>query len=156
MAEGVSASSLQAGFIELASIVRALHGDWSAPAGGYDGWSCKDLLAHLSSSQASLVRMIASANEPAPPDGSPPFDSDRWNAAMVRRRAGTDAQELLNEFDLGTTQLVEALTDIDMNKKVTAGAFPGQTIASAMAEMLDHQRQHLDDLRRSLHAHPER
>jgi len=54
VAEGVSASSLQAGFVELASIVRALHGDWSAPASGYEGWTCKDLLAHLSSTEASL------------------------------------------------------------------------------------------------------
>lgn len=153
MAEGVSASSLQAGFIELASIVRALHGDWSAPADGYDGWTCKDLLAHLSSSEASLPRMIASAHEPPRPDGQP-FDSDRWNAAMVRRRANTDPQELLNEFDLGTNQVVEALTDIDVHKTVTVGAFPGYTIAGAMAEMLEHQRHHLDDLRASLHRHP--
>lgn len=154
MAEGVSASSLQAGFLELASIVRALHGDWSAPATGYEGWSCKDLLAHLSSSQASLPRLIASANEAPKPD-APPFDADRWNAAMVRRRSGTDPQELLNEFDLGTNQLVEALTDADIHKVVTTGAWPGETIAAAMAEMLEHQRSHLQDLRTSLHAHPE-
>jgi len=154
MAEGVSASSLQAGFIELASIVRALHGDWSAPATGYEGWTCKDLLAHLSSSELSLSRIIASANEP-PPTDMPAFDADRWNAAMVRRRSDRDPQELLNEFDLGTNQVVEALTDIDVHKKVQAGAFPGYTIAAAMAEMLDHQRQHLDDLRSCLHKHPE-
>ena len=154
MAEGVSASSLQAGFIELASIVRALHGDWSAPVTGYDGWTCKDLLAHLSSSEASLARLVASANEPPNPD-APAFDANRWNAAMVRRRANTDPQELLNEFDLGTNQVVEALTDIDIHKVVTTGAWPGETIANAMAEMLDHQRQHLDDLRSCLHAHPE-
>lgn len=154
MAEGVTVSTLQAGFIELASIVRALHGDWSAPAAGYDGWTCKDLLAHLSSSEASLPRVLESAGQPARPDG-PPFDADRWNAAMVRRRTTTDSQELLNEFDMGTMKLVEALTDIDLQKRVSTGAFPGATVAEAMAEMLDHQRQHLEDLRRSLHAHPE-
>lgn len=153
MAEGVSASSLQAGFIELASIVRALHGDWSAPAAGYEGWTCKDLLAHLSSSEASLARIVESAGQPARGDGTP-FDADRWNASMVRRRSATDSQELLNEFDMGTNKVVEALTDIDLEKKVTAGAFPDSTIAEAMAEMLEHQRHHLDDLRSSLHAHP--
>jgi hypothetical protein len=153
VAEGVSASSLQAGFLELASIVRALHGDWSASADGYDGWTCKDLLAHLSSSEASLARVIASAGEPPRPD-APPFDADRWNASQVRRRADRDAQDLLNEFDLGTNQVVEALTDVDIHKPVTTGAFPGYTIAAAMAEMLEHQRHHLDDLRASLHRHP--
>ena len=149
----MTASSLQAGFIELASIVRALHGDWSAPASGYDGWSCKDLLAHLSSTEASLAQVVHSSTQPAK-DG-PPFDPNRWNASQVRKRADTDTQELLDEFDLGTNQVVEALTDIDLERKVTIGAYPGYTVGGAMAEMLEHQRHHLDDLRRSLHTHPE-
>ena len=155
MAEGVSASSLQAGFVELASIVRALHGDWSAPVAGYEGWSCKDLLAHLSSTEASLPAVVRSTSQPLR-DGAAPFDPNRWNASQVRKRAETDSQELLNEFDMGTTQLVDALTDLDMDKPVTVGAFPGYTVRDAMAEMLDHQKHHLDDLRAALHAHPER
>ena len=79
MAEGVSASSLQAGFVELASIVRALHGDWSAPVAGYEGWSCKDLLAHLSSTEASLPAVVRSTSQP-PRDGAAPNEH-----AAVRR-----------------------------------------------------------------------
>ena len=154
MAEGVSASSLQAGFVELASIVRALHGDWSAPASGYEGWTCKDLLAHLSSTEASLPAVVASSSRP-PVEGAAPFDPNRWNASQTRKRADTDPQELLNEFDMGTTQVVDVLTDVDLNKKVTIGAYPGYTLRDAMAEMLAHQKHHLDDLRASLHAHPE-
>jgi len=110
VAEGVSASSLQAGFVELASIVRALHGDWSAPAAGYDGWTCKDLLAHLSSTEVSLPAVVESSSRP-PVDGATPFDPDRWNASQTRKRTETDPQELLNEFDMGTTRLVDVLTD---------------------------------------------
>ena len=150
----MSASSLQADFVELAGIVRALHGDWSAPVSGYDGWTCHDLLAHLSSTQASLAAVAESSTKPAP-DSSVPFDSDRWNASQTRKRAGKDPQELLNEFDSGTTQLVDVLSDLDLEKKVTIGAFLGYTLRDAMAEMLEHQKQHLDDLRASLHAHPE-
>src|SRR5579871_565090 len=103
MADGTSETSLEAGFIELASIVRALHGDWSAPAGdGYDGWSCKDLLAHLSSSETALARIASSSTEPARASGEK-FDPDRWNASQIRKRADSSAQDLLNEFDLGTT-----------------------------------------------------
>jgi hypothetical protein len=149
-----SASALQAGYIELASIVRALHGDWSAPADGYDGWTCKDLLAHLSSSQASLPSLAESATQEAKP-GAEPFDADRWNRSQIRKRAEIDAQELLNEFDQGTTRLIEALTDADLSRPVTIGAYPGYKLGDAMAEMLEHQRQHLDDLRAALHAHPE-
>ena len=154
MAEATSASSLQAGYIELASIVRALHGDWSAPASGYDGWTCHDLLAHLSSSEASLPSLVESATQPQR-EGAEPFDADRWNRSQVRRRADKDPQELLNEFDAGTTRLVEALSDVDLTKKVTIGAYPGYSLGDAMAEMLEHQRHHLEDLRSSLHAHPE-
>ena len=152
MADGVSESSLQAGFIELASIVRALHGDWSAPAAGYDGWTLKDLLAHLSSTEASLAAVAVSATE-APSPGAEPFDADRWNRSQVRKRADKDAQELLEEFDMGTTRLVDVLTDLDLSKPVTIGAYPGYKLGEAMAAMLNHQRGHLDDLRAALHAH---
>jgi uncharacterized protein (TIGR03083 family) len=154
VAEGTSATALQAGYIELASIVRALHGDWSAAAQGYDGWTCHDLLAHLSSTEASLPSVIVSATEPQR-GGAEPFDADRWNRSQVRRRLDKDPQELLNEFDAGTTRVVEALTDVDLTKKVTIGAYPGYSLGEAMAEMLEHQRHHLEDLRSSLHAHPE-
>src|SRR5437764_6464315 len=108
MADDVSQSALQAGYIELASIVRALHGDWSAPADGYDGWTCKDLLAHISSTEASLPAVVASVTE-TPKPSAEPFDADRWNRSQLRKRAETDAQELLNEVDMGTTRLVEVL-----------------------------------------------
>jgi Mycothiol maleylpyruvate isomerase N-terminal domain len=154
MAEGSSASSLEAGFIELAGIVRALHGDWSAPAAGYDGWTCHDLLAHLSSTSASLASVASSSTQPARPD-APPFDNQRWNTSQVRKRADKDTQDLLDEYDMGTTHLVEVLSELDLDQKVTVGAYPGYTVRDAMAKMLEHQRHHLDDLRASLHAHPE-
>lgn len=154
MAGETSASALQAGYIELASIVRALHGDWSAPADGYEGWSCKDLLAHLSSTEAALPAVAESATDAERHAGGEPFDADRWNRSQVRKRTDRDAQELLDEFDTGTTKLIEVLTDMDFSKPVTVGAYPGYKLGAAMAEMLEHQRKHLDDLRAALHAHP--
>ena len=61
----------------------------------------------------------------------------------------------LVEFELGTTRLVDTLPDMDLTRPVTVGEFAGRPLREAMAEMLDHQRHHLDDLRASLHAHPE-
>src|SRR5438445_686729 len=140
MADGISETSLEAGFIELASIVRALHGDWTSAAGGeYGGWSCHDLLAHLSSTQASLPRIVTSSTEPAKP-GAEPFDADRWNGSQVRRRKEATDQDLLNEFDMGTTRLVETLTGMDLKQPVTIGPYVGMPLGEAMAEMLDHQR----------------
>lgn len=149
MAGETSLSSLQSGYIELAAIVRALHGDWTAPAPGYEGWTCRDLLAHLSSTAASLPAVASSVTEPKDPN-APPFDSNRWNASQVRRRAGKQAQELVDEYDAGTTRLVMVLSDLTLGTLVTIGPYSGVSLGAAMAEMLEHQRHHLSDLQRAL------
>jgi uncharacterized protein (TIGR03083 family) len=145
----LTSSSLQSGYIELAGIVRALHGDWTAPAPGYQGWTCRDLLAHLSSSAASLPAVASSVTEPKDPN-APPFDANRWNASQVRRRADREAQELIDEYDAGTTRLVMVLSDLSLETPVTIGPYAGVSLGEAMAEMLEHQRHHLSDLKEAL------
>lgn len=142
-------SALQSGYIELAGIVRALHGDWTAPAPGYDGWTCRDLLAHLSSSAASLPAVANSVTETRDPNAAP-FDSTRWNASQVRRRADKQAEDLIDEYDSGTTRLVMLLSDADLVAPVTVGPFAGLALGETMAEMLAHQRNHLSDLEKAL------
>ena len=144
-----SISTLQAGYIELATVVRALHGDWTAPAPGYEGWTCRDLLAHLSSTAASLPAVATSATEPKDPHANA-FDSNRWNASQIRRRADKEAQELIGEYDAGTKRLVEALYDSTLDARVTIGAYAGDSLGDAMAKMLEHQRGHLSDLKLAL------
>jgi uncharacterized protein (TIGR03083 family) len=149
VAGDTSISSLQSGYIELAGIIRALHGDWTAPVAGYDGWTCRDLLAHLSSSAASLPAVVSSITEPRDPN-APPFDSTRWNASQVRRRADKDAQELVDEYDAGTTRLVMVLEDARLDTPVSIGPFAGDSLGETMAKMLEHQRHHLSDLKEAL------
>jgi uncharacterized protein (TIGR03083 family) len=144
-----SISALQAGYIELAGVVRALHGDWSAAAPGYEGWTCRDLLAHLSSSAASLPAVAGSVNQPKDPN-APAFDSDRWNASQVRRRSDKQPQELIDEYDAGTTRLVMVLADQSVDTPVAIGPYAGVSLGEAMAKMLEHQRDHLSDLRKAL------
>ena len=149
MAGETSGSSLQSGYIELASIVRALHGDWTAPAPGYEGWTCRELLAHLSSTAASLPAVASSVTQPKDPN-APTFDPNRWNASQVRRRADKEAQELIDEFDAGTTRLVTVLSDSTLDALVTIGPYAGVSLGEAMTEMLEHQRHHLSDLQGAL------
>jgi uncharacterized protein (TIGR03083 family) len=144
-----SGSSLQSGYIELASIVRALHGDWTAPAPGYEGWTCRELLAHLSSTAASLPAVASSVTQPKDPN-APTFDSNRWNASQVRRRADKEAQALIDEFDAGTTRLVALLSDLTLDTLVTIGPYAGVSLGEAMEGMLEHQRHHLSDLQGAL------
>ena len=135
----------------MAGIVRALHGDWTAPAPGYDGWTCRDLLAHLSSTAASLPAVASSVTEPIDPNARP-FDPDRWNASQVRRRADKEPQELIDEYDAGTTRLVIVLSDLKLDTVVTIGPYAGLSLGDAMSEMLEHQRHHLSDLEGALAA----
>ena len=144
-----SISALQAGYIELAGVVRALHGDWSAAAPGYEGWTCRDLLAHLSSSAASLPAVASSVSQPKDPN-APAFDSDRWNASQVRRRSDKQPQELIDEYDAGTTRLVMVLADLSVDTPTAIGPYAGESLGEAMAKMLEHQRHHLSDLRKAL------
>jgi uncharacterized protein (TIGR03083 family) len=144
-----SISALQAGYIELAGVVRALHGDWSASAPGYEGWTCRDLLAHLSSSAASLPAVASSVSQPKDPN-APAFDSDRWNASQVRRRSDKQPQELIDEYDAGTTRLVMVLADLSVDTPIAIGPYAGVSLGEAMAKMLEHQRHHLSDLRKAL------
>jgi uncharacterized protein (TIGR03083 family) len=144
-----SLSELNSGYIELAGIVRALHGDWTSPAPGYDGWTCRDLLAHLSSSAASLPDVVSSATRTRDPN-APAFDSTRWNASQVRRRSDKKPEELVDEYDSGTTRLVMVLGDADLDRPVTIGPFTGTPLGETMAGMLEHQRQHIADLEHAL------
>ncbi len=149
MAGETSLSELNSGYIELAGIVRALHGDWTSPAPGYEGWTCRDLLAHLSSSAASLPDVVSSATRTRDPN-APAFDSTRWNASQVRRRSDKKPEELVDEYDSGTTRLVMVLGDADLDRPVTIGPFTGTSLGETMAGMLEHQRQHIADLEHAL------
>jgi hypothetical protein len=87
--------------------------------------------------------------EPKDPN-APVFDPDRWNASRVRRRADKKPQELIDEYDAGTTRLVAALSDLTLDTTVTIGPHAGMSLGESMAEMLEHQRHHLSDLEGAL------
>jgi hypothetical protein len=92
---------------------------------------------------------VSSITEPRDPN-APPFDSTRWNASQVRRRADKDAQELVDEYDAGTTRLVMVLEDAKLDTPVSIGPFAGDSLGETMAKMLAHQRHHLSDLKEAL------
>jgi uncharacterized protein (TIGR03083 family) len=149
-ADGTRAN-IRDGYTALATHALALDGKWAAPAPGYDGWTCKDLLAHLSSTAASLPAVAGSVVAVASSAGpSVPFDSDRWNASQLRRRADKETQELMLELESGTDRLVAQLAELPLDQPITIGPYAGLSLGHAMREMLEHQRHHLADLERAL------
>jgi len=78
------------------------------------------------------------------------FDSDRWNASQVRRRRELSAAELKSELEQAGREMDAILAELPVAETIGAGPFAGETAAAAMAYMVDHQRDHLAELRRAL------
>jgi hypothetical protein len=142
---------LRAAFADVTADIAANQGPWNAPT-GYLDWSAKDLLAHLSSTQAALPAVARSRPDPGAPASPEKFDSDRWNASQVRRRKELAPADLIAELESGTRELDGLLAELPLAEPIGGGPFAGETAGQAMANMIDHQREHLAELRRSLAA----
>src|SRR5207302_3366212 len=125
VAEDVERLCLRVAWRELEREVAALAGGWQAPSGLGD-WSAKDLLAHISSTQAAMAPALSA---PAPAAGAEPFDSDRWNASQIRKRRELPAEQLLDEVRRGTAALDAALRAADLSASMPAGAYAGRRVA---------------------------
>jgi uncharacterized protein (TIGR03083 family) len=140
--------TLRAGLAEMARVAGELEGDWSRPA--TEGWTARDLLAHVSSSVAAIPAVLR-AGPPAPgAEPAPPFDADRWNASMVRRRAEQPPEALVAEIDAAVRDLTGMLRDLDLDRPVHAGPSASQPVAEAMRVVVSHGLTHLEELRAAL------
>jgi pimeloyl-ACP methyl ester carboxylesterase len=138
----------------LAQAVMELEGDWGRSS-GLEGWSAKDLLAHLSSSQAMLAGIISRPPpENGPGKGGEPFDGDRWNASQVRRRRESTPEDLRHELWAGTHALDQALHGADLGSEVWVGPQAGSSLGAYLDYMQAHQEEHLAELKRALAATP--
>lgn len=158
LAADVERTAIAAEFRSLARQAAALAAaaglDWARPAQGEgDGWDARNLLAHLSSTQAAMAGVVAAPPAAAPRAGDgqrPAFDPDRWNASQVRRRQERTPAELADEMRLGAERVHAALLAADLGGPAGAGNFTGLPLGEAMERMLEHQRGHLAELRAAL------
>lgn len=127
---------------------------WQRPT-SYPDWTGHDLLAHLSSTQKALPRVVESAFAPSSASGSgEPFDADRWNASQVRRRRDQPSQGLIEEFRQGAVELASTIEEQvrpeDLARPVPLGAGRGHALGESLEELFEHQRGHLSDLLQSV------
>jgi len=156
LAVDVARTAVAAGFWSLAReaawMAASPRVGWSRPAQGERGeWNAKDVLAHVSSTQAAMAAVIAApppaGNEGA---GAAAFDSARWNASQVRRRKERTPAELADEMRRGAEQVQAALMGADLDTPIRIGPYEGVSLNVAMEAMLRHQRGHLAELRAAL------
>jgi pimeloyl-ACP methyl ester carboxylesterase len=142
---------LRAGLADVTDDIATLEGGWNAPT-GYLDWTAKDLLAHLSSTQAALPAVARSRRSETDVAPAEKFDSDRWNASQLRRRKELPAADLIAELRAAAAEMDGVLAELPLDESIGSGPYAGETAAAAMASMIDHQREHLAELRRSLAA----
>ena len=152
IAAEIERTCLRAGWADVTGEVLALDGDWTRQT-GYQEWSSRDLLLHLTSTASALPAVASSRLDPDS-DGtrSESFDSDRWNASQLRRRQEQSPDDLKAELDKAGTEMDAVLAELATDEVVGAGAYAGETAAAAMRYMIGHQREHLDELTRTLGA----
>ena len=144
LAADVERLCLEAGFEWAARRARGLQGDFARRA--LVDWDARELLAHVASTQSALPTVLRAA-APAPDAAAAlPFDSDRWNASQVRRRAEVSVDGLLDEVEAGTRETRAALREVAMEQALHAGPYAGRTVASGMRAMIRHQLGHLEEL----------
>jgi pimeloyl-ACP methyl ester carboxylesterase len=159
LAADVERTAIAAAFASVAREAAELEGDWSRPVhGGSEAagdeagepWRARDLLAHLSSTQAAMAQVVTTPPSEEADGERPRFDPDRWNASQVRRRRELSPADLVSEMRRGAVGLQAALMDVDLEQVVAAGSFAGLPVRDAMQRMVEHQRVHLEELRRTL------
>lgn len=139
---------LEAGFAEVARRARALEGDFAR--GALSDWSARDVLVHIVSTQSALASVLRAPAPSAGSGGGKAFDSDRWNASQLRKRAGVPADALIAELEEGTREVRAALREARLETVLGTGPYAGRTVASGMRAMVRHQREHLDQLEAAL------
>jgi len=147
MAAELERLCLRAGMADVVAQILAAEGDFQRPT-GYRDWTAKDLLAHLSSTQAALVAVATSQASTDRPEER--FDSDRWNAGQVRRRAEQPVAALKEELSAARAELAAVLAELPVAETIGTGPYAGEAAAIVMATMIEHQRGHLAELTRTL------
>ncbi len=127
--------------------------DWQRQV--YDnGWTVKQVFAHLASMGNSASFFLSMAGGSGPPGGFGAFDIDAFNAGQVASRESLSVAQLLDEVRSGHeagAAAVAGASDELLQREMSSpagGTYPVvDVIIGASAE---HEQMHLADVRRAL------
>ena len=145
-----SVDSLRATVRDLVALMSSNHGDRLRRRPAPGEWSPLTVLAHLADAElvySVRLRMMITVDCPR----LTPYDEKAWadrfgdldpdpRDTLTRWRALRDAN----------VHLLESLVDDEWHAKAMHAERGEETVASTVARMADHDRQHLDQIRRAL------
>lgn len=116
------------------------------------GWTVRQTLAHLVSSELAIAFIIRRAL-----DGDvlhlSPGDRDAFNEAQVQESHAWDRDQCVRELSEardGLREVFAAMTEEDLDRIVRWPDWPARTIRTSIPYMLEHEDSHLDSMRRAL------
>ena len=128
-------------------------GRWNT--GVYEnGWTARQILAHMAAIEWTYPRLIERARDSAAGEAGQSsgggFDMDAYNLRQVAKRADTSVADLLEEFARNREATIAALRDADddllAQSTRSAGGVTGTLLQVFASVAVDHVRQHLADL----------
>ena len=134
------------------SVIETLDGVTAAELSANDGWSGKDLLAHLAASELGhchVIRQLVADRPTLIAD----FDLDTFNNAEVAKRRRRSWEATIAEYRanrVATLALLDTITEADWEK---AGPHPGgfdTTVEGVFRVIAIHEKRHLRDLNNAL------
>ena len=128
--------------------------DWPRHSPTNEGWQIRDLLVHLSTSEAGFVpslRRMADGQGGVPAD----FDPNRWNAGQIRRNTEAEPAQLRQQLETAHAQMLELLDSLDdqsLDQRGHLSSGVDGSCADNFRLVAAHKRSHTDDIRAALAA----
>ena len=147
-------AALQADAARLPEVVGAI-GEAELERGVYEnGWSARQLLAHLAAIEWTYPRLIERAQAAQDAEsGGGGFDMDSYNERQVSKRAGATVAALLEEFGRNRAATIEAAVGASdallAQRTRSAGGVEGTLLEVLIGVTVGHVREHLGDLERA-------
>jgi len=146
------AAALTATRDQLQAITSGLQeADWQRPTPN-EGWTIKDVLAHLTASEPGLVvmaRRILNDEESAVAG----FDVHRYNQRQVEKRRERSGAELLDDLAAArqeTLALLAELSEAQLDKPGRRTTGEETTLEGVFRQISGHTETHTADIRRTL------
>ena len=126
--------------------------DWQRVSPNNEGWSIRQILVHLSTSEGGFVqtlRKMAAGQGGVPQD----FDPNRWNAGQIRRNDQAQPDQLRRNLESSHAEMVDLLATLDDQALDQTGHLSSGvdgTTEDNFRLVASHKRGHTDDIRAAL------